>query len=274
MLFSIITITKNNLGGLEKTAESLREQSFQAFEWIVIDGASTDGTPAWAHENIMAGQFHSAPDNGLYDAMNKGIEAAQGFYILFLNAGDRLADPGTLENIASYLQDVQETPDFIYGDALEDRTTPLPPAYKPARPYKKAARGMFTHHQAMLYRNDRLATLRYDQSFRIAADYKFTLAYLQQADTVLYCPFPLCLFEKDGLSQQQSAAGRREQYQIRKDMALVSPAHNMLITGLQGLASAVKKIMPGIYWQLRSSGNNPAASTPSATPPRHPENRS
>ncbi len=249
MLFSIITVTRNNLEGLQRTYESLAAQSFQGFEWLVIDGASDDGTQDFL-ESISA-NFTSEPDNGIYDAMNKGIDQANGFLLLFLNAGDVLADQNTLKELTAYIEELQTTPDFIYGDALEERLG-SEPAYKPARPYKKAAYGMFTHHQAMFYRRDILDDLRYDTSYKIAADYKFTLQFLERAKAVIYAPFPLCLFESGGISQQKANPGRAEQFHIRKELNITSPLQNRLISLLQKMVWTARERFPNLYWLIKS----------------------
>ncbi len=248
MLFTIITVTRDNFTGLRRTYDSLAEQSFQGFEWLVIDGGSSDGTVDFLEE--AQADYISEPDNGIYDAMNKGIGRAHGFFVLFLNAGDRLADANTLENLAAYIEHLQSTPQFIYGDSLEERTG-QPPAYKPARPYKKSAYGMFTHHQAMLYRSDLIKDLRYDQSYPVAADYKFTLQYLSGAQVVVYYPEPLCLFESGGISQQRAAQGRAEQFRIRQELRTVSPLRNRLIALQQQTIWTIRKLCPTLYWSLK-----------------------
>ena len=105
---SIITINYNNLGGLKRTVESVVNQTWKEFEYIVIDGGSTDGSAAYIEsksEHLNYGV--SEPDQGVYYAMNKGIEKALGTYLLFLNSGDVL-----LATKKSLLLDM----DIIYGD--------------------------------------------------------------------------------------------------------------------------------------------------------------
>ncbi len=269
MLFSIITVTRNHLAGLKRTHESVAAQSLTGFEWLVIDGASNDGTVDFL-ETINAA-YSSEPDDGIYEAMNKGIERAQGFYLLFLNAGDTLAHEDTLAEIAAYIEELQETPDFIYGDALETKTVILSDRegshkttkdssatpqndnyYKKARSYQKAAHGMFTHHQSMLYRRDLPGRdLRYDQAYAVAGDYKFTLQCLERARTVVYCPFPLCLFESGGVSQQRVRQGRAEQIAIRRELGATGPLQNRLIAARQSAAYALRRLFPGLYWRLK-----------------------
>ena len=212
--FSVITITKNNPDGFAATRDSLKIQSFSDYEWIVVDGMLE-------------------PDSGIYDAMNKGLDRAQGQYVLFMNAGDQFASPHTLGRIA------HENADFIYGDALEDGRI------KPAR--HDIATGMITHHQAMIYRRHTIGDLRYDTQYHIAADYKFTAQFLSRAQSRAHINAPLCIFETGGISQVKSALGRREQAIIRKELGL----HARGIHATQFMAQALKRLSPPLYWYLR-----------------------
>jgi glycosyltransferase involved in cell wall biosynthesis len=93
MLLSIITINYNNLSGLEKTIQSVLNQTLKNFEFIIIDGGSTDGSKEYNQEkNEFIDCWVSESDNGIYHAMNKGIKMAKGEYCLFLNSGDYLVD--------------------------------------------------------------------------------------------------------------------------------------------------------------------------------------
>lgn len=229
--FSIVTITKNNLAGLRRTLHSLHEQRCQDYEWIVIDGGSTDGTLDHFKPAL------SEADKGIYDAMNKGLERAQGDYILFLNAGDTLVDPYILENIAPCHAD------FIYGDAIEGNHI------KPAK--HAIAQGMITHHQAMFYRRNKIGILRFDLSHPIAADYDFTWHFLKGCQTIIHIPLPVCNYEEGGWSQQRTKQGRREQFIIRRAMG-VPIFVCCFIYARQSAAQAVRFLAPSLFWRARS----------------------
>lgn len=111
---SIITINYNNLEGLKKTIESVINQTWQEFEYIVIDGGSTDGSTACIEsQETHFDYWVSEPDAGMYNAMNKGIEGATGAYLLFLNSGDVLYNDNVLLETNKSLQlDI----DIVYGD--------------------------------------------------------------------------------------------------------------------------------------------------------------
>jgi putative colanic acid biosynthesis glycosyltransferase len=241
--YSIITASYNDFPGLQKTAHSLSAQTCRDFEWIVIDGGSTDGTVEFL-QNYEG--WISEPDHGLYDAMNKGIKRAGGEYFLFLNAGDMLADVSTLEKIKA---EAKNLPDFIYGDSFEDGR------YKTARNHNFKNWGMFTHHQAMLYRRAVASDMHYETSYKIGADYDFTCRFLNKAEKILYLPFPICIFETGGLSQQNAKEGRREQFFIRKKFR-ANIWKNNFIYYAQSCIWILRNKCPGLYWRLKSSGNS------------------
>ncbi|MBR1468529.1 MAG: glycosyltransferase, partial [Prevotella sp.] len=123
--FTIITCTYNAAGVLQRTLDSVLEQTCHHIEHLIIDGASKDATLQLANdykqrsdeeENLREIRIISEPDNGLYDAMNKGIGLATGDYLLFLNAGDVFPSADTLELVAGSVGDGEELPGVLYGD--------------------------------------------------------------------------------------------------------------------------------------------------------------
>lgn len=114
--FSIITVNYNDVAGLQKTVESVVQQTFTHFEYIIIDGDSTDGSKTYLqnnpHEVI---HWISEKDKGVYEAMNKGIRMAKGDYVLFLNSGDYFIDERILQRVS---EKVDGTKEFYYGDLI------------------------------------------------------------------------------------------------------------------------------------------------------------
>lgn len=244
--FSIITVTRNNLDGLRRTAISLQTQTSSNYEWIVIDGASTDGTISYMQRQPAC--FISAPDSGIYDAMNKGLAQARGTYVLFMNAGDSFAAGDTLARLHDDIG--TQNSDFIYGDALETlRDGRL--AYKKARALHHFRQGMITHHQAMLYRRDTIGPLRFDTHFRIAADFGFTHDFIEQSKTIARVNFPVCVFEPGGLSQRESLRGRGEQFALRARRGCPAIKNGMIFTLQSGLW-ALRAAVPELYWHLKA----------------------
>ncbi|MFA7276958.1 MAG: glycosyltransferase family 2 protein [Pseudobdellovibrionaceae bacterium] len=256
ILFSIVTITRNNRAGLAKTAASIKNQSCKDFSWIIIDGDSGDGSQDDFKNYADLALIVSEPDEGIYDAMNKGITLADGDYTLFLNAGDTLASPDTLEKIKEAMS--AHYPDFMYGDALEE-TSSKHTIFKPARPHTTITQGMFTHHQAMLYKTQKLADYRFNPHFTIAADYDLTFRFLEDGANTLYIPHPVCLFEKDGISQRAAKVGRQEQFEAKRHK--IPLLQNILIYIRQTLSQFVKDAAPSLYWKLRgASWSHPQSS--------------
>ena len=115
MQLSIITINLNNSEGLRKTIESVVSQTFTDFEYIIIDGGSTDGSVDTIKQySDKIAYWISEPDKGIYNAMNKGIVQAKGKYCLFLNSGDWLAE----KNILSSVFKLNLFQDIIYGNLI------------------------------------------------------------------------------------------------------------------------------------------------------------
>lgn len=255
-MLSIVTITYNNLHGIRKTAESINSQITNTpYEWIVIDGLSTDGTTAYLErckkDNKESNlQIFSEPDHGIYDAMNKGIEKATGSHIWFLNAGDIFAAPDTLGKIQHIA--AENHPDFIYGDSLHEAVNGEI-FYKPSRSSHTLKYGMFTHHQSMIYKTDiiRKNILRYDTSYEIAADYKFTAQFLRHAENISYVPCALCCFEKGGISQTQARKGRLEQRRIKIDLGICSPIGSMVISSMQAASFILQQKMPHFFTKIK-----------------------
>lgn len=261
-LFSVITVTRENYRGLKNTCESLDLQGFEDFEWLVVDGASTDETVEFlrarrrdARTDTIPFRFVSAKDDGIYDAMNIGIEMARGHYLLFLNAGDTLAQAETLRKLGSICK---KNPDFVYGDALEVSEEMLKKGRKPvsklARSHEDVHFGMFTHHQAMLYRRHivRDMHLRYSLRYRIASDYDFTVRFLQNCKDIQYVKEALCIFELGGVSQQNAWLGRKEQYMIRDALELVPLPLNLWILCAQSFLWTLRRFCPWGYAFVRA----------------------
>ena len=115
--FTIITITYNAAQWLERTILSILSQSYGNIEYVIIDGASTDGTVDIIRQYASGVSFWlSEPDKGLYDAMNKGLQHATGDYVWFINAGDTLPNADIIQRIVQKMEKRQHLPDVIYGE--------------------------------------------------------------------------------------------------------------------------------------------------------------
>ena len=198
MLLSIVTINFNNCCGLQKTIESVVKQTFKDFEWIVIDGGSTDGSRELIER--YADHFSywvSEPDRGVYNAMNKGIKVAKGDYLQFLNSGDWLLDETSLERCFSH----PFTGDIVYGDLLfvkDDGTNVKSCFPKPLslRYFYQRSLG----HNASFIRRELLQEELYDERFKIVSDWAFFLKQALRNRCFEYIDETISCFDTNGVS--------------------------------------------------------------------------
>ena len=201
---SIITINYNNKAGLQKTIDSVITQTFKDFEWIIIDGDSTDGSKELIEQYSQHITYWvSEPDNGIYHAMNKGILFAQGEYLLFLNSGDWLIGTNIVEQAFPFMNNV----DFVYG-ALQmvnkDGNIRIWDI-----PIDSVTGELFLNstmpHPATFIKKEKLLQYGgYDESYKIAADWKFFMdAILFGNSSFKKMPFVVSVFSEDGISSTQ-----------------------------------------------------------------------
>lgn len=218
LTFSIITVTLNDKTGLLKTVNSIQDQTTKDYEHIIIDGNSRYNINEIVTKEVNNLNIISEKDDGLYDAMNKGIKLAKGEYIMFINSGDILFSNDTLNMIAKQIS--SHNPELIYGDAIEINENETTQYYKKARSYKGIWYGIFTYHQAILYKLDVVVSnnLTYDLQYKIGADYAFTANFIKYIKKIKYINKPLCIFRQGGVSAIQYNAGLKDNWKIRKDI--------------------------------------------------------
>lgn len=181
-LISIITVIYNAEEVLEPTLRSVEEQSFGNYEHIIIDGHSTDGTLSIVARHLRPQlQLHSKSDNGIYHGMNRGLKHSKGKYVLFLNAGDRLANKETL---AKYAAAAEDNPDIIYGDTIiiDNEGNLLRPRHLSSPDiltYGSYLKGMLICHQAFMVRRE--IAPEYSREFKLSADYDWCLACIEKS---------------------------------------------------------------------------------------------
>lgn len=187
MKISIITVTYNAASVLKRTLNSVKAQSWQQIEHLIIDGASKDETISMAETYKTQCPYEvvilSEPDKGLYDAMNKGLRLATGDYLVFLNAGDTLHAADTLETI---VRSAQPLPGVLYGDtAITDEQGNFLHLRR-LRPPKKLSwksfrQGMLVCHQAFYALTDIAKDLPYDPRYRYSADVDWCIRVMKEA---------------------------------------------------------------------------------------------
>lgn len=213
MKLSVITINLNNADGLRRTMESVLAQTCKEFEYIVVDGASTDGSAqvmeALASEIRACGvsvDAVSEPDSGLYNAMNKGVRKAKGEYTLMLNSGDWFVDAHVVEKVLPLLDGT----DIVQGNVIRlwDGKEVLDRGYGRSEiDFVDVQKGHFLH-QASFVRRDLFDKVGlFDESYRIHADTVFYIKSLGYQDaTFKYVDCTVAYFEGDGRSSGTNAA--------------------------------------------------------------------
>lgn len=222
MKVSIIVCTFNSAKRLPKTLDSLLAQPFDAYEVVIVDGASTDETleVIKAYENKFNRRLRwiSEKDSGIYEAMNKGIAMAQGEFVVFIGAGDWL-EKDALEK-ASKCIDKNPEADAVFGktriwnaDLKNSRLVQTGPEYLPCHPMQ---------HPSLFYRkslHDKFGL--YDESYRIAADYAFCLkAFYDGGAMVSAIDAVISNFVTDGMSSKNNFRVLRENMRARKEFGL------------------------------------------------------
>ena len=204
MKLSIITVNLNNKSGLQKTIDSVISQTYKEFEWIIIDGGSTDGSKELIEKySSYITYWVSEPDKGIYNAMNKGIISANSEYLLFLNSGDWLINTNIIEQAFPFMNNA----DFVYGSLqLVNRDGDIKIWDIPI----DSVTGEFflnstMPHPATFIKKEKLLQYGgYDESYKIAADWKFFMdAILFGNSSLKKMPFVVSVFSEDGISSTQ-----------------------------------------------------------------------
>lgn len=224
--FSVVTINWNNLAGLRQTYRSLAGQSYRDFRWIVVDGASSDGSAEWlASLGDAQAQITSEPDRGIYHAMNKGLaQAAQTEgYTLFLNSGDTLCDPSVLARVAEAIERAEVPPTYLYGDYYLQQAAGRLKRVR-AKPIERLAIGMPSSHQAMYFENRHLRGQRFREDYGLSADYCMIIEFVRglPKNAVLQLASPLCVFDTTGVSQRRRLDALKQDLQIRRQVLKLS----------------------------------------------------
>lgn len=220
MLLSIITINRNNAAGLEKTVRSVASQTFKEFEYVVIDGASTDESVEVIkrHESDLTHlKWHSEPDMGIYNAMNKGIRMAKGDYLHFLNSGDWLVDENVVKDVLETIPDC----DIFVGNVIQVKDKGEKRYCKNNKEVSLLTfyRGTIQHTSAYIRRELFEKFGLYDESLRIVSDWKWYLqvAGLNKAD-VRFTDRYITYFDMSGISSTNKALDQAERRQVLEEL--------------------------------------------------------
>jgi glycosyltransferase involved in cell wall biosynthesis len=214
MKFSIITVNYNNRDGLLKTIESVINQSYRDFEYIVIDGGSTDGSIdiLKKYDNRIT-YWISEPDGGIYQGMNKGIAKATGDYLNFMNSGDCFYSNNVLQEVADYGShaDIITGRDYHYSDEKKM-------GHASIQPSRLSMITFFTStldHQSSFIKRELFKNSPYREELRLVSDWVFFLEKVViEEKEVQFIPDIVCYRETGGITWQQYDRNlkEREQY--------------------------------------------------------------
>lgn len=217
-LFSIITVTRNAELTLPATIASVAEQTCRLFEYIVVDGVSSDSTLSIVEAADIPGKkVVSEPDSGLYDAMNKGLDMARGDYVIFLNAGDTFHSPHTLQMLADAAMD-NDYPGIIYGqtDIVDQDRKRISSRHLTAPSVltlDSFRDGMVVCHQAFVVL--RKLTDNYDDKrYHFSADYDWCIRCLQRSHRNHYVDAVIIDYLAGGISIRNHRASLIERFRI------------------------------------------------------------
>lgn len=216
-LFSIITVTYNASKNIEPTLASVKAQTCKLYEYIVIDGLSTDNTVNIVKAaGIERCNLISEKDYGLYDAMNKGLGLANGDYVLFLNAGDSFHSPNTLEHFAEAIMD-NDYPGIVYGqtDIVNSERKRISPRHFTAPELltlESFSDGMVVCHQAFMVL--RKLTSNFNTKFRFSADYEWCIRCLQRSHRNQYINEVVVDYLNEGVTTQNKWKSLLERFNI------------------------------------------------------------
>jgi len=227
---SVITIVYNNVRDIERTVLSVLNQSYSNIEYLVIDGASNDGTLAVLKQyESQITKLVSEKDKGIYDAMNKGLSLATGDYVLFMNSGDEIYSPKTVENLFASADEA----DIYYGETemYDDAWKSLGPRRHKAPEHftwKDFKYGMSISHQAIYIR--RSLTEPYDLTYKLSSDIDWILKATKKAKKIVNVNAYVAKYLVGGMSKTKHRQSLEERFSIfTKHYGLIPTIFNHLI---------------------------------------------
>lgn len=211
---SVITIVYNNVSAIERTMLSVLNQTYQNIEYIVIDGNSSDGTTELIgkYKDRLA-KFVSENDKGIYDAMNKGLALATGDYVLFMNSGDEIYAPETVEEVFASAP----SGDIYYGEtemydadwhSLGQRRHEAPEQFD----WHSFKYGMNVSHQAIYIK--RSLTEPYDLQYKYSADIDWILKAAKKSSNIVNTHLYVAKYLVGGMSKQKHLESLKERFRI------------------------------------------------------------
>ena len=208
---TVVTVVRNAAAALHTTAESVLSQTYADIEYVIVDGASTDGTSDYARSlGDKVDVLISERDNGIYDAMNKGVRAASGEWVIFMNAGDTFYAHDTVEQVFG-------TDDYagfgvVYGDVVKKNASGELEVKKAGAPHN--SHRMFFCHQSAFYRRGELLVEPFDTAHRMSADIHQVKRLWKKGVRFRQLGLPVAIFDTGGVSNVKRSAGLRDNISV------------------------------------------------------------
>ncbi|WP_316849774.1 glycosyltransferase family 2 protein [Pedobacter agri] len=211
---TVITIVYNNVRDIERTINSVLNQTYPKIEYIIIDGKSTDGTLAIIEKyRSKVSKIVSEPDKGIYDAMNKGLALATGDYVLFMNSGDEIFDEHTVQDIFDSAPgaDIYYGETEMYNDAWQSlgrRRHEAPEQFD----WKSFKYGMSISHQAIYIKRSIIAP--YDLSYKYSSDIDWIIKAAKKASSIVNVHRYVAKYLVGGMSKKKHRESLKERFNI------------------------------------------------------------
>ncbi|WP_203293136.1 glycosyltransferase family 2 protein [Luteirhabdus pelagi] len=258
---SIITVNYNDAEGLQKTMDSVLGQSFSDFEYVVIDGGSSDNSAQVIEERQrQLAYWVSEADTGVYEAMNKGLRQAKGDYVLFLNSGDRFHSTEVLERVAPALTTGE---DILYGNMVfQGKNTEFLREYPDTLTFQYFLERSIPHPAAFIQRSLFDQLFYYSEVFKIVSDWEFFIyAVCIKRVSYRHIPETISIFQMDGLSNDPKNAALMMEEKMKVYRNYFQPyyetalQHQKLTALMQTeemrLVQTLRKDPAGKKWMLR-----------------------
>jgi len=212
---SVITVVYNNARDIERTMLSVLNQTYPNIEYVLIDGLSNDGTLAIIKKYQDKIKLISEKDKGIYDAMNKGLAAATGDYVLFMNSGDEIYAPDTVTKVFAASEDA----DIYYGETemIDDNGRSLGQRRHKAPvnfTWRSFKYGMNVSHQAIYIK--RSLTEPYDNRYHLSADIDWIIRAAKKAEKIVRVDGYVAKYLVGGMSKQKHRQSLAERFDIMK----------------------------------------------------------
>ena len=243
---SVITVVYNNVKDIERTMLSVLNQTYTNIEYILVDGASTDGTLETIKKYEAQITLISEKDEGIYDAMNKGLAMATGDYILFMNSGDELYSPDTVAQVFAAAEDA----DIYYGETeMIDADGKSQGQRRHKAPeklvHKSFKYGMSVSHQAIYIR--RLIAEPFSEQYQLSADIDWILSAIKKAKTIVNVHQYVAKYLVGGMSKTRHGQSLVERFEImKKHYGLLPTVFNHFVIAFN----------LGRYWMLNRRTND------------------